>query len=88
MKLKLDLRNKEDTNFLAGFAAYFVLGIQIIQLESERQAPGFIVLGVTIISVIILKFSTSRRLKVIALCVWVPGMAFMLGYLVTTGILE
>lgn len=60
----------------------------IIQREAGQQALGFITLGLIIISTIVLIFSTSRRLKVIALCVWVTGIAFLLGYYVTTIILE
>lgn len=88
MKLKLDLQNQEDMKFLIGFMGYFILLIHVMQLASERQAPGFIALGAVFISIIVLKFSTSRRLKVIALCVWVPGLAFLGGYLLTIVILE
>ena len=60
-----------------------------MQLEAERQAPGFVALGVIIIStIIVFKFLTSHRLKMVAICVWVTGMAFLMGYLLTTIILE
>ena len=67
---------------------YLIIGIQIMKLESERQALGFVALGAIIISTIVFKFLTSHHLKMIVICVWVTGMAFLMGYLLTTIILE
>ena len=59
-----------------------------MELEAERQAPGFVALGAIIISTIVFKFLISHRLKMVAICVWVTGLAFLMGYLITIVILE
>ena len=88
MKSKFDPQNKEHIGILALIMGYCYFGIWVMELESERQAPGFVAFGAIIISTIVFKLSTSHRLKVIAVCVWVTGLAFLMGYLITIAILE
>ena len=59
-----------------------------MELEAERQAPGIVALGAITISTIVFKFLISHRLKMVTVCVWVTGLAFLLGYLITIAILE
>ena len=63
-------------------------GIQVIQLESERQGVGFIALGFIVVSAVVHIFSNAYGLKVITLCTWVIGFTFLSGYLLTTTVLE
>lgn len=88
MKLAFDLGNKKHSAIVGFFLGFSIVGISVMELEAERQAPGFVALGAIIISTIVFKFSTSHRLKVVAICVWVTGLAFLIGYLLTTIILE
>ena len=86
MKLAFDPEKKHATivGLLVGFS---ILGMSVTKLEAERQVPGFVALGATIISTIVFKFLTSHHLKVVVICVWVTGMAFLMGCLLTTIIL-
>lgn len=67
---------------------FLLLGIQIMKFEPGRRLPGLAALAIVIISSVFMIFSTSYRLKMVSICVWVAGMAFLLGYLLTTLILE
>ena len=88
MKLQFDLSNKRHVGFVTMPIGFLVLALQIMQFEAMQQAIGFIALGIVIISVIVLMKSNVYRLRVIALCVGVTGLAFLGGYLLTTLILE
>ena len=88
MKIRFDLQNKRHRGFLILWVAYFNFAVQIVQLEAERRALGFIVLGIVLISTIFFQFSTAHRVKVIALCVGTAGLAFLAGYMITITILE
>ena len=88
MKLKFDLQNKKHVGIVFQLFCIFYFGIWVMELEAERQTPGFVALGAIIISTIVLKFSTSHRLKMVAICVGMTGLAFLLGYLITIDILE
>ncbi len=88
MKLKFDLQNKKHVGIVSLLSSYFYFGIWVMELEAERQAPGFVALGAIIISTIVFKFLISHRLKMVAICVWVTGLAFLMGYLITIVILE
>ena len=67
---------------------FLMLGVQIMQNEAMQQVIGFIALGIVIISAIVLIKSNVYRLRVTALCVGVTGLAFLMGYMLTTLILE
>lgn len=67
---------------------FLMLGVQIMQNEAMQQVIGFIALGIAFISAIVLITSNVYRLRVTALCVGVTGLAFLMGYLLTTLILE
>ena len=67
---------------------FLMLGIQIIELEAERRLPGFAALALVVLSTVFFRFSTSHRLKMVLICVWVAGVAFLFGYYLTTLILE
>ena len=88
MKLKFDPGNKKHSAILLLLFSNFYFGIWVMELEAERQTPGFVALGAIIISTIMIIFSTSHRLKMVAVCVGVTGLAFLLGYLITIDILE
>ena len=88
MKLQFDPSNKSHVGFMIMPWGFLILGIEILQYEAVQRAIGFIALGIVIISTIVLFKSNVYRLKVIALCVGVTGLAFLVGYLVTTIILE
>ena len=59
-----------------------------MEFEAGRRLPGLAALAIVIVSSVFMIFSTSYRLKVVSICVGVAGMAFLLGYLLTTLILE
>lgn len=88
MKIRFDLQNRRHRGFLMVWVAHVMFAIQIVELEAERRALGFIALGLVIISIIFLQFSTADRVKVIALCVGVAGLAFLSGYMITIAILK
>ena len=88
MKIRFDLQNKRHRGFLILWVAHFNFAVQIVQLEAERRALGFIALGIVLISTIFFQFSTAHRVKVIALCVGTAGLAFLSGYMITITILE
>jgi hypothetical protein len=66
---------------------FLILGIQIMEFEAERRLPGLAALALALISIVFLIFLTSHRLKTVFICVWVAGMTFFIGYLLTTIIL-
>ena len=88
MNLAFDLGNKKHSRIVAFFVGFSILGFSVMELAAERQALGLVALGAVIISTIVFKFLTSHRLKVVAICVWVTGMSFLMGYLLTIIILE
>ena len=88
MKLQFDPSNKRHVGFMVMPFSFLLLGVQIMQYEAWQQAIGFITLGIVIISTIVLFKSNVYRLRVIALCVGVTGLAFLVGYMLTTTILE
>ena len=88
MKLQFDLSNKRHVGFVTMPIGFFVLALQIMQNEAMQQTIGFIALGIVIISAVVLIKSNVYRLKVIALCVGGTGLAFLVGYMLTTLILE
>ena len=88
MKLTFDPGIKKHQRTIAILFSFVIFGISIMELEAERQVPGFVALGAVIISTIVFKFLTSHHLKVVVICVWVTGMAFLMGYLLTIAILQ
>lgn len=88
MKLQFDPLNKRHVGFMVMSMSFLMLGVEIMQFEAMQQAIGFITLGIVIISVIVLIKSNVYRLRVTALCVGVTGLAFLMGYMLTTLILE
>ncbi len=88
MKLQFDPLNKRHVGFMAMSMGFLMLAIEIMQNEAMQQAIGFIALGIVIISAIVLLKSNVYRLRVTALCVGVTGLAFLMGYMLTTLILE
>ena len=88
MKLQFDPLNKRHVAFVTLPISFVILGGQIIQFEAMQRTIGFIALGIVIISAIVLLKSNVYRLRVTALCVGVTGLAFLMGYMLTTLILE
>ena len=89
MKLQFDPLNKKGPlGFMVMPLGLLMIGVQILQYEAVQRAIGFIALGIVVISAIVLFKSNVYRLRVIALCIGVTGLAFLVGYLLTTTILE
>ena len=88
MKLQFDISNKRHVSFMIMSMGFLMLGVQIMQNEAMQQVIGFIALGIAFISAIVLITSNVYRLRVTALCVGVTGLAFLMGYMLTTLILE
>ncbi len=88
MKLQFDPLNKRHVAFVTLPISFLILALQIMQNEAMQKAIGFIALGIVIISAIVLIKSNVYRLRVTALCVGVTGLAFLMGYMLTTLILE
>ena len=88
MKLKFDPSNKRHVGFMLMPVWFVLLGIQIMQFEAGQRTIGLIAFGIVIISAIVLFKSNVYRRRVIALCVGVTGLAFLMGHLLTTLILE
>ena len=57
MKIRFDLQNRIHRSFLILWVTHVMFAIQIVKLEAERRALGFIALGLLIISTIFLRFS-------------------------------
>ena len=87
MKLQFDLSNKSRVGFILMPLGLLILGVQIMERQAAQRTIGLIALGIVIISAIVLFKSNVYRLKVIALCVGGTGLAFLVGYLLTTLIL-
>lgn len=88
MKLQFDPVNKRHVGLVGMLTGFLVLGGQIIQFEVMQRTIGFIALGIVIISAVVLIKSNVYRLRVVALCVGGTGLAFLVGYMLTTFILE
>ena len=88
MKLQFDPSNKSRVGFIMIPLGLLILGVQIMERQAAQRTIGFIALGIVIISAIVLFKSNVYRLKVIALCVGGTGLAFLVGYMITTIVLE
>ena len=87
MKSQLDLSNKRHVGILLMPVWFVLLGIQIMEHQATERTIGFIALGIVIVSTIVLFKSNVYRRRVVALCVGVTGLAFLMGHLLTTLIL-
>ena len=88
MKLKFDPSNKRHVGFMGMSMGFLILGVQILEHQAPQRTIGLIALGIVIISAIVLFKSNVYRRRVVALCVGVTGLAFLMGHLLTTLILE